>query len=420
MKSIVLGGGVIGVTTAYYLAQEGHEVVVVEARDQLGTDATGGNAGLIAPGHSFAWASPAAPRMLLASLRGQATAIRVKPRLDPKLASWGLQFLRECTTTRAEANTLIKLKLCKYSQGQLNQLAAAERIEFEHVQRGAAYLYRTEADLELGVKKMDLLRCHGVPMNVLDAKQVAELDPAFASAGDTFAGGIHVTSDASGDSELFTNELADRCKGLGVQFELGVTAERFVTDGDSVRGVQTSKGLMRADNYVLALGIQSPFLSKTAGQRLPIYPAKGYSLTADIIDPEAAPKVGGVDEATLVAWSRFGDQLRMSSTAEFSGYSRDWKFSDFSNVLKTGREIFPRAVDWDGARMRACLRPMTPDGPPIIGRGKHTNLFYNTGHGHMGWTMACGSSRILTDVMAGRKPALDLRGFEVRSRRVAA
>lgn len=420
MKTIVLGGGVIGVTTAYYLAQEGHDVVVVEKQDRLGTDATGGNAGLIAPGHSFAWASPAAPKMLLASLRGEATAIRVKPRLDAKLVSWGLQFLRECTPARAEANTLVKLNLCLYSQAQLNELADAERIEYEQVQKGAVYLYRSQQDLDAGVKKMDLLRRHGVPMNVLDADQVARLDPAFASAKDTFAGAIHVTSDATGNSELFTTELADRCRALGVEFRLGVTVQGFETDSQRVAGVKTDQGVLRGDNYVLALGIQSPFLSRTAGQRLPMYPAKGYSLTADIVDSDAAPTIGGVDEATLVAWSRFGDQLRMSSTAEFAGFNRDWKFSDFSNMLKTGREIFPKAVDWDRARMRSCMRPMTPDGPPIIGKGKQENLYYNTGHGHMGWTMACGSSRILADVMTGRTPALDLKPFQVRSHRKAA
>jgi D-amino-acid dehydrogenase len=420
MKTIVLGGGVIGVTTAYYLAQEGHDVVVVEGRDSLGTDATGGNAGLIAPGHSFAWASPAAPKMLLASLRGEATAIRVKPRLDAKLVTWGLQFLRECTPVRAEANTLVKLELCLYSQRLLDELATAESIDYHHVQKGLAYLYRSQAELDAGVKKMDLLRRNGVPMDVLDAEQVAKLDPAFASAGDTFAGAIHVTSDASGNSELFTKELAARCEALGVEFRLGVKAERFVVDGDRVTGVQTDAGLLTADSYVLALGIQSPFLARTAGQRLPMYPAKGYSMTADIIDPDAAPTIGGVDEATLVAWSRFGDQLRISSTAEFAGFNRDWKYSDFSNILKTGREIFPGAVDWERARMRSCMRPMTPDGPPIIGRGKQSNLYYNTGHGHMGWTMACGASRILADIVADRTPALNLQPFQVRSHRVAA
>jgi D-amino-acid dehydrogenase len=420
MKIIILGGGVVGVTRAYYLAKEGHEVVLVEGRERLGTDATGGNAGLIAPGHSFAWASPAAPKMLLASLRGRATAIRVKPRLDAKLVTWGLQFLRECTATRAEANTLVKLGLCRYSQRQLDELAAAEGIDFHHVTKGAAYLYRTEEALAVGVRRMELLRRQGVPMEILDAEQVAKLDPAFAAAGSTFAGGIHVTSDASGNSELFTNVLADRCRARGVEFRMGVEAQRFTTDGDRVTGVLTDAGPLRGDTYVLALGIQSPFLARTVGQRLPMYPAKGYSLTADIVDPEAAPTIGGVDEATLVAWSRWGDQLRVSSTAEFAGFSRDWKFSDFANILKTGKELFPRAVDWERVRMRSCMRPMTPDGPPIIGRGKHANLYYNTGHGHMGWTMACGSSLILSDLIADRTPALDTTPFQVRTHRVAA
>lgn len=420
MRTIVLGGGVIGVTTAYYLAREGHEVVVIDKETAVGTDATGGNAGLIAPGHSFAWASPAAPRMLLDSLRGKATAIRVKPRLDPRLAAWGIQFLRECTSQRAAANTLIKLELCKYSQAQLDELAAAESIEYEQVQRGGLYLYRSADALAAGVTKMELLRSHGVPMNVLDAGQLTQLDPAFATAAGSFAGAIHVTSDASGNSALFTQVLADRAKALGVRFDLGVTALRLHADGQQVTSVLTSSGEMTADSYVLALGVASPFLARTAGQRLPIYPAKGYSLTADIVDAQAAPMVGGVDEATLVAWSRQGDRLRVSSTAEFAGYSRDWKFSDFANILATGKALFPGAVDWERARMRSCLRPMTPDGPPIIGRGRLRNLYYNTGHGHMGWTMACGSSRIIADVMAGRTPALPLRGFEVRSRRVAA
>src|SRR3954463_10419208 len=177
MKTIVLGGGVVGVTTAYCLAREGHDVVVVEKEERLGSDATGGNAGLIAPGHSFAWASPAAPKMLLASLRGQATAIRVKPRLDAKLVTWGLQFLRECTATRAEANTLIKVGLALYSQGELNALAAEEHIDYQQVQKGAAYLHRTQSALDLGIKKMELLRDQGVPMEFLDAAALAKLDP---------------------------------------------------------------------------------------------------------------------------------------------------------------------------------------------------------------------------------------------------
>jgi D-amino-acid dehydrogenase len=417
MHTLVLGGGVIGVTTAYFLAKEGHEVTVVEKCPDLGTDATGGNAGLIAPGHSFAWASPAAPRMLVESLRGQATAIRVKPRLDPRLVTWGVQFLRECTTKRAIANTSIKLRLARYSQQLMDDVAADESIDYDHVSSGAVYLHRTEEALRVGVEKMRVIEEHGLPLKVLDRHEVVALDPGLAGASKSFAGAIHVPTDASGNSQRFTEELAKRCTALGAEFRTGVTAQRFVVEGDRVTGVQTDAGLLTADTYVLATGVASPFLSKTAGQRLPIYPAKGYSLTVDVVDPKGAPTVGGVDEGTLVAWSRMGDRMRISSTAEFAGYSRDWKFSDFDNIYRTGKELFSGALDWDRARMRSCLRPMTPDGPPILGRGKQSNLWYNTGHGHMGWTMACGSSRIVADLMVGRRPELPTESMGVRAYR---
>lgn len=415
MRTVVVGGGVIGVTTAYYLAMDGNEVEVIEKCPDLGTDATGGNAGLIAPGHSFAWASPAAPKMLIASLRGEATAIRVKPRLDPRLVGWGLQFLRECTSARAVTNTAIKLRLARYSQLELDDLAVRESIDYDQVASGAIYLHRTPEALEAGASKMSVIETHGLPMKVLDRDAVVALDPGLARASSLFAGGIHVASDASGNSEKFTNALAARCAELGVVFRTGVSVNGFSVHDGRVVGLETSAGLITADRYVLSAGVASPALSRTAGQRLPIYPAKGYSLTADVLDPAAVPTIGGVDEATLVAWSRMGSQLRMSSTAEFAGYNRDWKFSDFDNMLATGKELFADAIDWERARMRSCLRPMTPDGPPILGRGKLSNLWYNTGHGHMGWTMACGSSRIVTDLMADRTPALPLEAMGVRA-----
>ena len=411
----MLGAGVVGVTTAYYLARDGHEVTVVDQLSEVGQDATGGNAGLIAPGHSFAWASPAAPKMLLKSLRGEATAIRVKPRLDARLLWWGAQFLRECTTTRAKENTLVKLRLGQYSQGELDHLAAEESIDYQQVNRGACYFYRDLGEFELGWAKMELLRQHGMKMDALTGPELAALDPAFAPARHAVVRAIHVPSDASGNSERFTKALAGRCRELGVEFRLGTTARRFVAEMGRISAVETNQGALTADTFVLALGVRSPFLARTAGQSLPIYPAKGYSLTVPVVDPERAPTVPGVDEKTLVAWSRMGEQLRMSSTAEFAGYGRGWLESDFGNILATGRELFGDAADWDRARMRACLRPMTPDGPPILGRGRHENLYYNTGHGHMGWTMACGSSRIVADLICGRRPALPLTGMGVRA-----
>jgi D-amino-acid dehydrogenase len=415
MKVVVLGGGVIGVSTAWFLAKDGHEVELVERRDRLAQDASSGNAGLIAPGHSFSWASPAAPRMLLRSLVGGQTALRIKPRLDPALVRWGLRFLRECPATPARRNTLIKLRLCQYSQSILDQLNADEAIDYGPRAKGVLYLYRDEAELEAGMKRMALLQEHGQKQELLDADGVARHEPSLAPVKDRIAGAVLGSTDSSGDSELFTNELARRCEQLGVRIRLGTAVHRLETEGDRVTGAVVDGSVLQADAFVLALGVDSPRIARTTGQRLPIYPAKGYTATFPIRNGHTPPDLGGVDEGTLVAWSSFGDRLRMSSTAEFAGYGRDWAERDFGNIMRAARELFPDAADYGAGHFRACLRPMTPDGPPILGFGAQRNLLYNTGHGHMGWTMACGSAKIAADLIARRTPELPLAGMEVRS-----
>ena len=415
MKTLVLGGGVVGVTTAYFLAKAGHEVTILEEKDGLGLEASAGNAGIIAPGHSFAWASPRAPAMLLRSLRGDETAIRVRLAPDPHLYTWGLRFLRECTATRARRNTLIKLRLCQYSQGVLNELARAEGIEYDAIAQGALYLYRDPAELEAGVKKMALLSEHGQKQEILDATAVAKIDPVFQPVKTRIAGAIRDLGDASGDSRLFTERLGALCRDrLGVGVKLGSRIIALRSGGDRIDGVVTSDGVLTADSYVLALGVGSAIVARTAGVSLPIYPAKGYSSTFPLRPGGLAPTIPGVDERWLVAWSRFGDRLRLTSTAEFAGYDWSWTPRDFNNILRFARDVFPEAVDYDRGEYRACLRPMTPDGPPILGLGRHRNLFFNSGHGHMGWTMACGTARIVADLMSGRMPELDLEGLTPR------
>jgi D-amino-acid dehydrogenase len=415
MKTLVLGGGVVGVTTAYFLAKAGHEVTILEEKDGLGLEASAGNAGIIAPGHSFAWASPRAPAMLLRSLRGDETAIRVRLAPDPHLYTWGLRFLRECTATRARRNTLVKLRLCQYSQGVLNELARAEGIEYDAIAQGALYLYRDPAELEAGVKKMKLLAEHGQKQEILDATAVAKLDPVFEPVKTRIAGAIRDLGDSSGDSRLFTERLGALCRDrLGVSVKLGSRIIALRSGGDRIDGVVTSEGVLTADNYVLALGVGSPIVARTVGVSLPIYPAKGYSSTFPLKSGGLAPTIPGVDERWLVAWSRFGDRLRLTGTAEFAGYDWGWTPRDFNNILRFARDVFPDAVDYDRGEYRACLRPMTPDGPPILGLGRHRNLFFNSGHGHMGWTMACGTARIVADLMSGRMPELDLEGLTPR------
>jgi D-amino-acid dehydrogenase len=415
VKTLVLGGGVVGVTTAYFLARAGHEVTLVEQHDALGLEATGGNAGIIAPGHSFAWASPRAPQMLWQSLRGAETAIRVRLTADPQLYAWGLRFLRECTSARARRNTLVKLRLCQYSQTVLKDLTRSEGLHYHAITKGAIYLHRDPLELEAGIKKMGILAEHGQRQEILDASALARLEPAFEPVKAKIAGAIRDLGDESGDSRVFSEELARIARDKhGLTVRLGTRVLGLRGDGDRIDGVITSAGVLTADSYVLALGVGAPLVARTAGVRLPIYPAKGYSSTFPLKPGGLAPMISGVDEQWLVGWSRLGDRLRLTSTAEFAGYDWGWTPRDFNNILRLARDLFPDAADYERGEYRACLRPMTPDGPPVLGVGRHRNLFFNCGHGHLGWTMACGTARIVSDLMTGRMPDVDLEGLTVR------
>jgi D-amino-acid dehydrogenase len=416
MRVLVLGGGIVGVTTAYFLGRDGHEVTLVEEKEGVGLEASAGNAGIVAPGHSFAWASPAAPGMLLRSLLGQETAIRVRLGVDPRLYAWGLRFLRECTSARARANTLVKLRLCQYSQRVMADLVRAERIEYHAVTRGALYVYRDPRELEAGARKMAFLAEHGQRQAVLDAAGVARVEPAFAPVQHKIAGAIHDLGDTSGDSRLFTERLAAICRDkLDVTERLGTRVAALAVEGDRITGALTDRGPLAADAYVLALGVNAPIVARTAGVRLAVYPAKGYSSTFPVKPGGLAPTVPGVDERWLVGWSRQGDRLRLTSTAEFAGYDWTWSPRDFNNILRLARDVFPEAADYEHGEFRACLRPMTPDGPPVLGPTRRRNLFLNAGHGHMGWTMAFGTARIVADLVAGRRPEHDLTGLGPRA-----
>jgi D-amino-acid dehydrogenase len=397
------------------MAGDGHDVTVVEAQGTLGLDATAANAGIIAPGHSFAWGSPRAPKLLWRSLLGHETAIRMRLVPDPRLYAWGLRFLRECTAERARHNTLIKLRLCQYSQTVLNEVVRSEGIAYQAITRGALYLYRDAAELEAGIKRMALLAEHGQKQEVLDAEAVARLDPVFEPVKHKIAGAVRDLGDSSGDARIFTEELARVSREkLGLTVRLGTRVTALEADGDRVRAVRTTQGPLTADVYVLALGVSAAPVARTIGVTLQVYPAKGYSSTFPIQNDGRAPTVPGVDEQWLVGWSRLGDRLRLTSTAEFAGYDRSWTPRDFNNILRFARDIFPDAADWSRGEYRACLRPMTPDGPPVLGYGRHRNLIFNVGHGHMGWTMACGTARIVADLLSGRRPELDLEGLGPR------
>ncbi|HUC19813.1 MAG TPA: D-amino acid dehydrogenase [Acetobacteraceae bacterium] len=407
MRVVVMGGGVVGVTTAYQLLRDGHEVVLLERLKEVASGTSFGNAGMIAPGHSFAWSSPRAPMILLKSLVLPDQALRFRPSLDPSLWRWSALFLAQCTEARATRNTRAKHRLAAYSQSVLQETLAAEAIAYDRNTRGVLYFYGSEAALEAGVAHMRILVECGQEIRALDRAGVAALEPALAESK-TIAGGIHCPTDETGDCHLFTTALADICRARGAEIQTGTDITRILVEKDRVTAVETRAGPVQGDIYVLSLGCESTFLARGIGLRLPIYPVKGYSLTIPIGNHRAAPSMGVLDEDNLVAISRFGERLRVTATAEISGYDTSHRPTDFAHMLRVVQRLFPDGADYARAEMWAGLRPMTPSNLPILGRSRYPNLFLNTGHGHIGWTMSHGTARITADLIAGRVPAIPL------------
>jgi D-amino-acid dehydrogenase len=414
MRILVMGGGIVGVTTAYQLIRDGHEVVLVERREGAGLETSWGNAGMIAPGHSFAWSSPQAPMILLKSLFARNQALRFRPSADPRLWSWSLLFLRQCTEERARLNTLRKHRLCMYSQKMLHETLAANELQYDRIGRGILYFHRSQESLDRGVAHMQILADDGQEIRVLDREQVVALEPSLAAAKERIAGGIYCPTDETGDCSKFAAAIAAACERSGAEFRYGTAVLGFVADGDRIVAVQTSRGDLRADLYVMCLGNDSPILARRLGIKLPIYPIKGYSLTIPVGNHGSPPTIGSVDENNLVAISRFGDRMRVTATAEFAGYDTRHKPRDFDFMLGVAKDLYPDGADYDRALQWAGLRPMTPEGTPIIGRSRYRNLCFNTGQGHMGWTMSHGSARITADLIAGKTPAIPLDGLTVR------
>lgn len=414
MKSVILGGGIAGVTAAWYLAKEGREVTVIDRRPGVALETSFANAGLVAPGHSYTWASPRAPKIMLKSLFVDGQALRLKLNSDPHMWVWCLQFLRNCTAERSRRNTTRKVALCRYAQMQLQQLTAAEHLQYDRLSRGLLYLYRDEASFERGTRNMSILKDNGLPLDTLDTAQVVAREPALDGARARIAGAIYCPTDESGDAHLFTRALKAACERLGVRFEFDTPISAIEASGDRVVGVRTPRGLVGGDEFVLALGSWSPIVARPLGYRLPVYPVKGYSATFPVRPGHRPPDLGGVDENNLVAWARFGERLRFTATAEFAGYDTRHTPADFTTMLQAARELFPDGADYDSPSYWAGLRPMTPEGTPLIGRTHHRNLYLNTGHGHMGWTMSCGTAKLLADVMADRQPEIDMTGMTLK------
>ena len=410
-KALVLGAGIVGVTMAYELWRDGHEVTVIDREAGAAEFTSFGNAGMIAPGHAYAWASPASPKILLKSLWRNDQALRLKPSLDPAFVKWMWKFWGQCSAERAAVNTRRKVRLCNYAQSVFHETRAETGVSYDANDGGILYLFRSRPAFEAANSKAEILRREGSDIGVLDADGIAQKDPALADSKEQFAGALFGGRDETGDCRKFTRTLAKWLDERGVTFRWGVTIRSLQTDGDRVSGIVTDQGNLSADIIVLSLGVYSPHLAKPIGIDLPIYPVKGYSMTIPVSGRNNAPAIGGIDEESLVAYTPMGNRLRVTATAEFSGYRVDHSPDDFRHMTSVVKGLFPDGADYSRAEYWAGLRPMTPEGTPILGATRFKNLWMNTGQGHMGWTMSHGAGRLVADLIAGRKPAVPLDGM---------
>ncbi len=408
MRIVVLGSGVVGVTTAYFLAKDGHEVVVLDRQRAAGMETSFANAGQVSPGYSAPWAAPGIPLKALKWLMMQHRPLVIWPRLEPRLYGWLARLLANCTQEAYTRNKRRMLALAEYSRDQLIALRETTGIEYDHRERGTLQLFRSARQLERVAQDTKVLDAFGLRYAVLDRSGCIAAEPALGRVRDTFVGGLRLPGDETGDAHLFTQRLAEKAAALGATFRYGVSVAALAHDGARVRGVATTSGeTIQADAYVAAMGSYTPALLRPLGLRLPIYPVKGYSLTMDIADASAAPVSTVMDETFKVGITRLGDRIRVGGTAELAGFSTVLRAPRRATLERSLGDLFPEGGDRASARFWTGLRPMTPDGTPIVGATPFGNLFINSGHGTLGWTMACGSGRVLADVIAGRQPDIE-------------
>jgi D-amino-acid dehydrogenase len=407
MKVAVLGAGVVGVTTAYYLAKAGHEVTVIDRQPGPALETSFGNAGEVSPGYASPWAAPGIPRKAIKWLLMEHAPLILRPQVDAEMLEWLLAMLRNCTAGRYKLNKGRMVRLAEFSRDRLIALRAETGIAYDERMQGTLQLFREQAHLDGIGKDVAVLRVGGVPFEVLDRQGCIAAEPGLAHAADDFVGGLRLPNDETGDCFKFTNALAELAEGLGVRFQYDTAVQAIVTNGGQVTSVRTDKGELAAHAYVVALGSYSRRLIRPLGFRLPVYPVKGYSLTARIFDPDKAPVSTLLDETYKIAITRLGDRIRVGGMAEISGYNNSLPPRRRATLERSVGSLFPGAGDLAGATYWSGLRPMTPDSTPIIGKTRLPNLFLNTGHGTLGWTMACGSAHVLTDIISGRAPAIE-------------
>jgi D-amino-acid dehydrogenase len=412
VKIIVMGAGVVGVTSAWYLAEAGHEVIVVERRREAGMETSFANGGQISAGHAEPWAQPAVLPKILGWLGREDAPLLFRPRADWAQWEWGMRFALECLPGRFERNCRTLAGLAAYSRDSLRELRGSAGLQYDQLERGILHFATSKADFESMARHAEAMRSLGVERQVKSAAECAALEPSLAHSLDAVVGGVFTPKDESGDAHRFTRELARLAAARGVTFQFGMAVEALEGVGGKIVALRTHDGArMNADAYVVSLGSYSPLLLKPLGIRIPVYPLKGYSITLALGPDEApaAPSVSLTDEAHKIVISRLGNRLRAAGTAELAGYDTSINEVRCAAIARRVRQLFPLLAAAPAVDSWAGLRPATPNNVPLIGRTRLANLFLNTGHGTLGWTLACGSGRALAELVSGRRPDI---GFD--------
>ncbi|TCO80875.1 D-amino-acid dehydrogenase [Plasticicumulans lactativorans] len=411
MKIVVLGSGVVGTSTAYYLAKAGHEVVVLERQPGPALETSYANAGQISPGYSAPWAGPGVPLKALKWMFMEHAPLVLRLKFNPEMWRWMWEMLMNCNARAYEVNKSRMMRLAEYSRDQFVTLRADTGISYDDRQQGTLQLFRTQKQVDDAAKDIAVLRSLGVGHEVLDRAGCVAAEPALELVCDKIQGGLRLPGDETGDCFKFTQRLAEMAAGLGVQFMYGTAIFGLDHSGGEVTGVQTNRGRITGDAYICALGSYSTKLMRELGYRIPVFPVKGYSITVPITDPAFAPVSTVMDETHKVAITRLGDRIRVAGTAELTGYDLQLTHERGNTVRHVVTDLFPRGGDVSRAELWTGLRPNTPDGTPIIGATPLKRLYLNTGHGTLGWTMSCGSARVISDIVTGAQPDIDTAGL---------
>ncbi|KQV80618.1 amino acid dehydrogenase [Massilia sp. Root351] len=403
MRIVILGSGVIGVTTAYYLAQAGHDVTVLDRQPASAQETSFANAGQISPGYASPWAAPGIPLKAMKWMLQRHAPLSITPDGTLFQLQWMWQMLQNCNAERYAVNKERMVRLAEYSRDCFKALRAATGIEYQGRQQGTTQLFRTQQQMDGAAKDIEVLKDTGVPYELLSREQLVGAEPGLDK--DKLVGGLRLPNDETGDCQLFTTRLTAMAEELGVKFRYNTAVRSLVMDGGEIKGVVTDAGLVHADSYVVAMGSYSTQLLQDI-VKIPVYPLKGYSITVPIVDAARAPASTILDETYKIAVTRFDDRIRVGGMAEIAGFNTRLNPRRRETLEMVVNDLFPGAGDTASASFWTGLRPMTPDGTPVVGRSAVRNLFINTGHGTLGWTMSCGSAQLLADIISAKRPAI--------------